>query len=41
VEFQTFDKDYIRRLAEGYLLVQDHFAAYFGELLYIKLRSRV
>ncbi|HYM11098.1 MAG TPA: sigma-70 family RNA polymerase sigma factor [Bryobacterales bacterium] len=41
MEFRTFDKDYVQRLAQGDRVVQDHFAAYFGELLYIKLRGRV
>ena len=37
----AFDEDYVRRLAEGDRSVEDHFIAYFGELLTIKLRARV
>ncbi len=40
-EFYSFDEAYVRRLAEGDRLVEEHFTAYFGELLYIKLRARV
>ena len=37
----AFDEDYVRRLAEGDRSVEDHFIAYFGELLTIKLRARL
>src|SRR5438105_12319587 len=37
----SFDGDYVRRLADGDPHVEEHFCAYFGELLYIKLRGRV
>ena len=40
MEFREFSEDYVRRLAEGDRFVEDHFTAYFGELLYIKLRAR-
>jgi len=39
--FQSFDADYIRRLTEGDSATEEHFAAYFGELLLLKLRSRL
>jgi len=41
VEFQTFDEHYIRQLRDGDPRVQEHFAKYFGELIYLKLRRRV
>jgi len=41
MQFQDFDADYIRRLVSGDPAVEDHFASYFGELIEIKLRSRV
>ena len=41
MEFEAFDETYLRRLAEGDPAVQEHFAAYFGELLHIKLAARV
>lgn len=40
MEFQAFNEDYVRRLVEGDRFVEDHFTAYFEELLYIKLRAR-
>jgi RNA polymerase sigma-70 factor, ECF subfamily len=40
VEFQAFNEDYVRRLVAGDRSVQDHFTAYFAELLCIKLRTR-
>jgi len=36
-----FTADYVRRLVEGDVFVKDHFTAYFGELLLIKLRGRL
>jgi RNA polymerase sigma-70 factor, ECF subfamily len=36
-----FDAEYVRRLADGDPYVEQHFCAYFGELMYIKLRGRV
>jgi RNA polymerase sigma-70 factor, ECF subfamily len=39
--FHSFDRDYLRRLADGDAVVEAHFTAYFGELLSLKLRVRV
>ncbi len=39
--FHSFDADYIRRLTEGDPATEEHFASYFGELLLLKLRSRL
>lgn len=36
-----FDQDYVNRLRAGHLDTQRHFTRYFGELLDIKLRSRL
>ena len=36
-----FNEDYVRRLVEGDRFAADHFAAYFGKLLFIKLRRRL
>lgn len=41
MQFQTFDEDYVRRLRDGDARVEEHFAAYFGELIHLKLRRRV
>ncbi len=41
MELQQFNADYVRRLTEGDRFVEDHFTAYFGELLYLKLRCRL
>lgn len=38
MQYQTFTSEYVRRLAEGDPEVERHFAAYFDELLRIKLR---
>jgi RNA polymerase sigma-70 factor (ECF subfamily) len=40
VERQNFDASYLRALADGNPGTEGHFAAYFGELLSIKLRAR-
>jgi RNA polymerase sigma-70 factor (ECF subfamily) len=40
VEFFTFDKAYVERLREGDPSTEQHFVAYFDQLLRIKLRSR-
>ena len=40
MEFFTFDNAYVERLREGDPSTEQHFAAYFGQLLHIKLRSR-
>jgi RNA polymerase sigma-70 factor, ECF subfamily len=41
VIFQAFDAEYLRQLREGDPRVESHFAAYFGELIHLKLRRRV
>lgn len=41
MNFHSFDQDYVRRLKEGDPTVEGDFATYFGELLYLKLRSRL
>jgi len=41
MEFCTFDESYLERLRAGDFRTQEHFAAYFGELVRVKLRSRV
>jgi RNA polymerase sigma-70 factor (ECF subfamily) len=41
LERYAFDQDYLERLAGGDAEIGRHFAAYFGELLFIKLRSRL
>lgn len=41
MDFQSFDAAYVRRLREGDTAVEEHFAAYFGTLLYLKLRARL
>jgi RNA polymerase sigma-70 factor, ECF subfamily len=40
VEFFNFDKAYVDRLRAGNPSTEQHFVAYFGQLLRIKLRSR-
>ena len=39
--FQTFDEQYVQQLTAGDPAVEEHFAAYFGGLLYLKLRARL
>lgn len=41
MQFQTFDQDYLERLRAGDFRTQEHFVAYFSELLHLKLRSRL
>jgi RNA polymerase sigma-70 factor (ECF subfamily) len=41
MESVSFNEDYLRRLIEGEAAIEQHFVAYFGELLHIKLRARV
>jgi RNA polymerase sigma-70 factor (ECF subfamily) len=41
LNFQSFDREYVRRLTEGDPEVSEHFTSYFGELLSLKLRVRV
>ncbi|HEV2960999.1 MAG TPA: sigma-70 family RNA polymerase sigma factor [Candidatus Angelobacter sp.] len=40
VDLFSFDESYLRRLQECDSVTETHFAAYFGDLLRIKLRSR-
>jgi RNA polymerase sigma-70 factor, ECF subfamily len=41
LRFHTFDEEYLRRLAGGDAVVEEHFIAYFGDLLSLKLRIRI
>ena len=41
VERYAFDQEYVERLAGGDAEVGRHFAEYFGEMLLVKLRSRL
>jgi len=41
LQFQTFDEEYVRRLADGDSAAGDHFASYFNNVLYLKLRVRL
>jgi RNA polymerase sigma-70 factor (ECF subfamily) len=41
MEFCAFDESYIERLRAGDFRTQEHFVAYFSELIKVKLRSRV
>jgi RNA polymerase sigma-70 factor (ECF subfamily) len=41
LQFQTFDEAYVDRLREGDFRTQEHFVAYFSELIQLKLRSRL
>jgi RNA polymerase sigma-70 factor, ECF subfamily len=41
LQFISFDAPYLERLQRGDAQTERHFAAYFGELLKIKLRSRL
>jgi RNA polymerase sigma-70 factor (ECF subfamily) len=41
VDFQAFDSAYVERLRAGDRNTEDHFVAYFGELIELKLRSRL
>jgi RNA polymerase sigma-70 factor, ECF subfamily len=41
LNFQSFDAEYVQRLKDGDAGVENHFASYFGELLYLKLRARL
>jgi RNA polymerase sigma-70 factor (ECF subfamily) len=41
MEFYGFDQAYVDRLRSGDFRTQQHFVAYFTELMQIKLRSRV
>jgi RNA polymerase sigma-70 factor (ECF subfamily) len=41
MQFSSFNEDYVRRLASGDPEVEKHFTAYFGALLFLKLRTRL
>lgn len=41
LQFQSFDETYVQNLCAGDRATQEHFVAYFSELLRIKLRSRL
>jgi len=41
VELQSFDEPYVDRLRAGDFRTQEHFVAYFSELIQLKLRSRL
>jgi RNA polymerase sigma-70 factor, ECF subfamily len=41
LQFQSFDASYVDRLRAGDFRTQDHFVAYFTELIQIKLRCRL
>ena len=41
MKFYGFSADYLQRLRAGDSVVEEHFTAYFGELIYMKLRGRL
>jgi RNA polymerase sigma-70 factor (ECF subfamily) len=41
LQFIAFDADYLERLQRGDVHTERHFAAYFGKLIALKLRSRL
>ncbi len=41
MELQSFDESYVERLSAGDFRTQEHFVAYFSELIQLKLRSRL
>lgn len=41
MQFQSFDESYVERLRAGDFRTQEHFVAYFSELIQLKLRSRL
>lgn len=41
MQLQSFDESYVERLREGDFRTQEHFVAYFSELIQLKLRSRL
>src|SRR5580658_5054151 len=41
LQLQSFDEPYVERLQEGDFRTQEHFVAYFSELIQLKLRSRL
>ncbi len=41
MQLQSFDESYVERLQTGDFRTQEHFVAYFSELIQLKLRSRL
>lgn len=41
LQFHTFDEAYLQRLCAGDFRTEEHFVAYFSELIRLKLRSRL
>ena len=41
MQFQAFDAPYVERLRSGDFRTQEHFVAYFSELIQLKLRARL
>ena len=41
MQFQAFDASYVERLRSGDFRTQEHFVAYFSELIQLKLRTRL
>lgn len=41
VQFESFDEAYLERLRSGDFRTQEHFVAYFSELIQLKLRARL
>jgi RNA polymerase sigma-70 factor (ECF subfamily) len=41
LQFQAFDAPYVERLRSGDFRTQEHFVAYFSELIQLKLRARL
>jgi len=41
LQFHQFDQPYLERLCSGDFRTEEHFVAYFSELIQLKLRSRV
>jgi len=41
LQFHSFDQPYVERLCSGDFRTEEHFVAYFSELIHLKLRSRV
>jgi RNA polymerase sigma-70 factor (ECF subfamily) len=41
LQFEAFDSAYVERLRSGDFPTQEHFVAYFSQLIHLKLRSRL
>jgi RNA polymerase sigma-70 factor, ECF subfamily len=41
LQFEAFDRAYVERLRSGDFPTQEHFVAYFSQLIHLKLRSRL